>query len=120
MDPGPRRAFNRAWTPELYARYCARLERALGPIPFRLAETPFFISPALRDSMTRSAGEIVDQLSRPALLAELKQIIPGRYDTPGMDPLPNCVQVDFAITPAPAVGWRGGGGAAGVPSGYAR
>ena len=51
--------------------------------------------------------EIVDQLSRPALLAELKQIIPGRYDTPGMDPLPNCVQVDFAITPAPGGGLEG-------------
>ena len=107
MDPGPRTAFNRAWTPELYRRYCARLEKALGPIPFRLAETPFFISPALRGAMTRSAVEIVEQLSRPALLTELKKVIPARYDTPGMDPLPNCVQVDFAITPAPGGGLEG-------------
>jgi len=107
MDPGPRTAFNRAWTPDLYRRYCARLEKALGPIPFRLAETPFFISPALRGAMTRSAVEIVEQLSRPALLTELKKVIPARYDTPGMDPIPNCVQVDFAITPAPGGGLEG-------------
>ena len=50
---------------------------------------------------TNSALEIVPQLSQPELLAELKRAIPDRYDVPGMDPLPNCVQVDFAITPAP-------------------
>jgi hypothetical protein len=107
MDPGPRAAFNRAWTPELYAQYCGRLEQALGPIPFRLAETPFFIAPALRDAVTRSAVEIVHQLARPELLRELMKIIPAKYDTPGMDPLPNCVQVDFAITPAPGGGLEG-------------
>jgi hypothetical protein len=107
MDPGPRAAFNRAWTPELYARYCQRLEQALGPIPFRLAETPFFIAPALRNALTRSAVEIVHQLARPELLRELMKIIPAKYDTPGMDPLPSCVQVDFAITPAPGGGLEG-------------
>ena len=107
MDPGPRAAFNRAWTPEPYAQYCGRLEQALGPIPFRLAETPFFIAPALRDAVTRSAVEIVHQLARPELLRELMKIIPAKYDTPGMDPLPNCVQVDFAITPAPGGGLEG-------------
>ena len=77
MDPGPRAAFNRAWTPELYSRYCGRLEQALGPIPFRLAETPFFIAPPLRDLLTRSAVEIVHQLARPELLRELMKIIPA-------------------------------------------
>ena len=107
MDPGPRAAFNRAWTPELYTRYCRRLEEQLGPVPFRLAETPFFLTPALRDALARNAVDIVQQLSRPELLRELMKIIPGKYDTPGMDPLPNCVQVDFAITPAPAGGLEG-------------
>jgi hypothetical protein len=120
MDPGPRAAFNRAWTPELYRRYRERLEAELGPIPFPLAETPFFIAPPLRDALTRSAEEIVAQLARPDLLVELMKVIPPRYDTPGMDPLPNCVQVDFAITPG-----RGGGLEGRVvelqafPSGYA-
>ncbi len=107
MDAAYRGAFNRAWTPELYGRYRARLEAQLGPIPFALAETPFFMTPALRDSLTQSALEIVQQLAQPALLVQLMKIIPPQYDTPGMDPLPNCVQVDFAITPGPAGGLQG-------------
>jgi hypothetical protein len=107
MDPGPRAAFNRAWTPELYRRFRSRLEAQLGTIPFPLAETPFFVTPALRDALTESSQEIVVQLARPALLRELLKVIPPRYDTPGMDLLPNCVQVDFAITPAPGGGFEG-------------
>src|SRR5262252_2963492 len=107
MDPGPRAAFNRAWSPALYRRYVDVLEARLGEVPFRLAETPFFVSPALRDSLDTSAVEIVAQLSRPALLVELKKAIPDRYRAPGMDPLPSCVQVDFAICPAPGGGLEG-------------
>jgi hypothetical protein len=107
MDPEPRAAFNRAWSPALYRRYVDRLERSLGEVPFRLAETPFFVSPALRDALDRSALEIIAQLSRPALLDELKRAIPDRYRAPGMDPLPSCVQVDLAICPAPGGGLEG-------------
>jgi hypothetical protein len=107
VDVRYRAAFNRAWTKELYGRYRARLEKSIGAIPFALAETPFFVAPELRDSLTRSATEIVLQLARPELLRELMKVIPRKYDTPGMDPLPNCVQVDFAITPAPGGGLEG-------------
>ena len=107
MDPGPRAAFNRAWSPAVHRRYLDRLSAELGPLPFRVAETPFFISPGLRDGLNRSALEIVGQLSRPELLAELTRAIPERYRAPGMDPLPSCVQVDFAITPAPGGGLEG-------------
>ena len=107
MDPLPRAAFNQAWSPDLYRRYRERVEAALGPVPFALAETPFFVTPALRDALTRNAQEIVEQLAQPELLRTLMKVIPPRYDTPGMDPLPNCVQVDFAITPAPGGGLEG-------------
>lgn len=107
MDAAYRAAFNRAWTPQLYGRYRSRLEAALGPIPFALAETPLFVTPELRDSLTKSSTEIVQQLARPALLQELMKVIPSKYETPGMDALPNCVQVDFAITPAPGGGLEG-------------
>jgi hypothetical protein len=107
VDAAYRPLFNRAWTPELYGRYRARLEAALGPIPFALAETPLFVTPELRDALSRSATEIVQQLAQPELLRELMKVIPGKYDTPGMDALPNCVQVDFAITAAPTGGLEG-------------
>jgi hypothetical protein len=107
VDSAYRPAFNRAWTPALYGHYRARLEAALGPIPFALAETPFFMTPQLRDALTRSSTEIVQELAQPALLRELMKVIPAKYEAPGMDALPNCVQVDFAITPAPGGGLEG-------------
>lgn len=100
MDPTFRRAFNAAYNAEFYPSYVARLEAKLGgcKIPFRIAETPFFIPAALRDRLARDATEIVAQISNPDLIARMKRAIPAHLDVPRMDPLPNCVQVDFAIT----------------------
>jgi hypothetical protein len=102
MDSSLRRAFNDAYTPEFYAAYMRRFEQRVGcPIPFRVAETPLFIPHALRDDLERSANGIVQQISAPAVIEKLKRAIPAHLDVPGMDPLPNCVQVDLAITRGP-------------------
>lgn len=103
MVPSLRRAFNAAYSPEFYARYVAELERRLGgvKVPFRLAETPLFVPEDLRRKLDRASNEIVEQISNPALVAKMKRAIPPDLDVPGMDALPNCVQVDFAITRGP-------------------
>jgi hypothetical protein len=99
MEASLRSAFNAAFTPEFYAKYMARLEQRVGcPVPFRVAETPLFIPPGLRARLERAANEIVHQISSPALVEKMKRAIPPHLDVPGMDPLPNCVQVDFAVT----------------------
>jgi hypothetical protein len=102
MDPTFRRAYNLAFRPELYADYIGRIEGLLGcTIPFRVAETPLFIPLPLRDRLARHATEIVRQISNPALIEKMKRAIPPHLDVPGMDALPNCAQVDFAITRGP-------------------
>lgn len=98
MDREKRALFNAAFTDATYAEFMRRFESKVGPVPFRVAETPLFMTPALRDRLARYAVEITGQLSEPARLATLKKAIPAQYDVPGMDPLPNCVQVDFALT----------------------
>ena len=103
MEPSYRRAFNAAFGPEMYADFLRRFEQRAGcPIPFRVAETPLFVPAALRDSLERAATEIVEQISSPALIEQMKGAIPPRFFVPGMDPLPNCVQVDFAIVRGPS------------------
>ncbi|HWL87248.1 MAG TPA: hypothetical protein VNO21_15690 [Polyangiaceae bacterium] len=97
MDSLRREAYNRHFGDELFASYHRWLESALGPFPFRLAETPLFVTRDLRERLMRAAEEIVGSLSRPETLQELKKAIPARYDAPGMDALPDCVQVDFAL-----------------------
>lgn len=98
MDPTLREPFNHDAPHTTFDDYRDRLYAKLGgPFPFRLAETPLFLTPALRDGLRDAALEIAGQLSRPETLVELKKAIPARYDVPGMDALPHCVQVDFAI-----------------------
>src|SRR5690348_1597195 len=99
MEPTLRSAFNAAFDADFYPKYLARLEKRLGcSIPFRIAETPLFIPHALRDRLARDATEIVQQISKPELIERMKRAIPAHLDVPRMDPLPNCTQVDFAIT----------------------
>lgn len=103
MEPTFRRAFNAAFGPEMYADFLRRFEKRAGcPIPFRVAETPLFVPAPLRDSLERAASEIVEQISNPTVIERMKGAIPPRFFVPGMDPLPNCVQVDFAIVRGPS------------------
>jgi len=98
MDRELRRLYNAGYTPDLYRRYVARLERNLDvKIPFRIAETPFFIPKALRDRLAKAANEIVAQISRPEVIEKMKKAIPSHLDVPRLDRLANCLQVDFAI-----------------------
>jgi hypothetical protein len=98
MDPAVRDLFNHHDCQAVFTDYRDRLYAKLGgPFPFRLAETPLFLTPTLRDHLQTAALEIAGQLSRPDTAAALKKAIPARYDVPGMDALPHCVQVDFAI-----------------------
>lgn len=97
MHQQQRALYNAAFSDATYTDFQKRFEAKVGPVPFRVAETPLFMTHALRDRLARHAREIVEQLSRPELLATLKKAVPAHYHVPGADPLPNCVQVDFAL-----------------------
>lgn len=97
MDTQRRNAFNRAYSDKLFAEYRERLERRAGPVGFPLAETPLFLTPTLRDALARESRAIVKQLSAPANLDKQMTAIPDAVRAPGMDPLPNCLQIDFAL-----------------------
>lgn len=97
MDPKYRPAFNAAYSPELVKKLMTILEGRVGYVPFRVAETPLFMTHELRETLFKAAREITAQLSPPEVVAKLKKAIPERYAAPGMDELPNTAQVDFAL-----------------------
>ena len=98
MDPRFREQFNAQFTPEHYAWYQSELARRLNcTFEFRLAETPLFLTDDFKQRAIESAQAIMDQLSEPALIERMKAAIPERWNTPGMDALPNLAQVDFAV-----------------------
>lgn len=98
MERRFRELFNAQFTNELYEFYKADLSRRTGTsFEFRLAESPLFVSDDFKQRAVESATAIVEQLSDPALIARMKAAIPERWNTPGMDALPNLAQVDFAV-----------------------
>jgi hypothetical protein len=102
MDPLWRAPYNRAYSEAFFQKYMGLLTSQLGEFPFRVAETPLILTHELRDWLAKAAVEIVGQLSEPKRLETLKKAIPKERDVPGMDPLPNCVQVDFALVQGPS------------------
>ena len=99
MEKISRAAFNAAYTDDLYKKYLNRLESLYGHIPFRVAETPLFISRELKDKLVANALALTGILSAPEMVARCRKAVPAEFDAPGMDALPNTVQVDFALVP---------------------
>jgi hypothetical protein len=98
MIPTLRKAYNDGYTAERYGEYARRLsERAEQTIPFRLAETPVFLPPELRDEMVGASLEIFRQLSTPQALHRSLAAVPARFNVPGSDDLPVFAVTDFAV-----------------------
>ena len=98
MDPKYRALFNAQITPERYEWYQRELSRRLdATFEFRLAESPLFLPDDFKARIVAAAQAIVEQLSITQNIAQMKRAIPARWDTPGMDTLPNLTQVDFAV-----------------------
>jgi hypothetical protein len=98
MDQRFRQLYNSQFTPAIYEQFVRDLSRRLDTtFEFRLAETPLFLSDDFKQKATESANAIMDQLCDPALIEQMKAAIPERWNTPGMDALPNLAQVDFAV-----------------------
>ena len=99
MDARFRALFNGQFTEALYNRYQRDLTGRLNqPFDFRLAETPVFLPDDFKARAIAAANEIIEQLSEPGRLEKMRVAIPERWNTPGMDALPNLAQVDFAVT----------------------
>lgn len=102
MIPELRRAYNAGYTDEKYSAYRRRLEERGGmEIPFRLAESPVFLPPELRDEMVEASLDIFRQLTTPEELERSSAAVPERFRIPGCDSLPTFAVTDFAVTRAP-------------------
>src|SRR6185369_2513650 len=98
MHPEYRALFNDQIDDARYQWYQQELEARLDcTFEFRLAETPLFLTDDFKQRAVEAATAIVEQLSDPQRIEQMKAAIPERWNTPGMDALPNLAQVDFAV-----------------------
>jgi hypothetical protein len=93
-----RRFYNQRFSSEFYGQYVNRLQAEVGPVPYRLAESPLFIPPSTRDRLFGYTREIISQLARPELIASARRAVPPEYDVPRQDEVPDVMTIDFAIT----------------------
>src|SRR5258707_7621444 len=98
MHPEFRALFNDQIDDARYQWYQQELEARLDvEFEFRLAETPLFLTDDFKQRAVEAATAIVEQLSDPQRIEQMKAAIPQRWNTPGMDALPNLSQVDLAV-----------------------
>lgn len=92
-----RRVYNQIFSPTFYEQYRNRLQAAVGPVPYRLAESPLFIPPATRDRIFGYTRDIIAQLAEPQRLALARRAVPPEYDVPRQDEAPDVMTIDYAV-----------------------
>jgi hypothetical protein len=98
MIPTLRSEFNQRFQSADYQRLQRHFEQILqGPIPFRLAETPVFISNKLKKQMLEATDAIVDFLLRPDFKSLTQRFVPTSMHIPGENEHPQILVIDYAI-----------------------
>jgi hypothetical protein len=98
MIPELRRAFNAAFRAESYAAMLRWLEEEAGfPVPFRVCETPLFLTRELTAELERAAHEVLAAVTAPDYLRSAERAVPPRYAVPRENAHTTFLQVDFAL-----------------------
>jgi hypothetical protein len=97
-----RTQFNTNFSDARYAQLLAQLEkRCGGPIPFRVAETPIFVSKALLDEMAEQGAVLaVHLMANSKYLAAARRAIPQGFDVANENAHPHFLTADFALVRA--------------------
>ena len=98
MIPELRSSFNERFTGERYARLLANLEsRCNGPIHFRVAETPVFLSKATLDELAEQGAVLaVYLIANAKYLAAARRAIPAGFNVANETRHPHFLTADFA------------------------
>jgi len=92
-----RALFNERFRPELYRQLLEGLQQDLGPVSFRVAETPVFIPADLEKKLVQAGEEVLSLISRPDFKAITERAVPERWRIPGENGHPHFLCLDFAV-----------------------
>lgn len=102
MNSRYRQAFNAAYTEERYQDVLDFLEAEVGfATPFRISETPIFLTEALGRRLIDASHEILASLRSPEYLHLAERAIPEGSRVPGDEGHSSFVQIDFALAQGP-------------------
>jgi len=92
-----RKQFNSNFTHQKYSLFLQNLTKDLLPISFRVAETPIFIPPDLREKLIAAGEEIINLIRQPGFKELTSKSIPDQWKVPGDEKHPHFLTFDFGI-----------------------
>ncbi|RZK50833.1 MAG: hypothetical protein EOO99_01285 [Pedobacter sp.] len=97
MDAITRKLFNENFSKANYENFLAQLNQAYRPIPFRVAESPFFISEDLKKKLISAGEEILAFIKQPSFKSITNAAIPPQWNVPNENDHPHFICLDFGI-----------------------
>lgn len=98
MIPDIRQRYNQSFSEEKYQQFLAGLNQSFGyTIPFRVAETPVFVSKSFQKELQRAAQDILAVITRPDFKQLSQVAIPAGLYVPNEDEHTLFLALDFAV-----------------------
>jgi hypothetical protein len=98
MDPSARKAFNAKFTGEKYRQFLTDINAGLRePIPFRMAETPIFISDDFYARLLSAGDDIIGTIMQPDFKEITERAIPNKWWVANENDHPHVIALDFGV-----------------------
>ncbi|MBB6130201.1 hypothetical protein [Mucilaginibacter lappiensis] len=98
MDASARATFNQHFTAEKYETFLTSLNDGLpNPVPFRVAETPIFLTDDFRDKLVAAGNSIIDTVLQPGFKELTERSIPNKWRLPNENDHPHFIALDFGV-----------------------
>ncbi|MFD0940619.1 hypothetical protein [Pedobacter boryungensis] len=92
-----RHQFNANFTEEKYHQLLKKLEKGFPPIPFRVAETPIFISQELKEKLIAAGEEIISLIKQDNFKELTQNAIPSQWNVPNETAHPHFLTFDYGL-----------------------
>lgn len=98
MNPPIRKTYNAKFTEERYQKFLNALSEGLGgPIPFRVAETPVFLTDDFRDRLTTAGNDIIATILSPNFKELTERAIPKKWRVANENDHAHFIALDFGV-----------------------
>src|SRR6201996_3760557 len=98
MDSSARKAFNDNFSPEKYEAFLDSLNDGLkNPVPFRVAETPVFLTDDFRDKLLAAGEDIINVILQPDFKQLTEMAIPEKWNVANENDHPHFIALDFGV-----------------------
>src|ERR1700744_1702466 len=98
MNPSLRHTFNSNFTNEKYQHFLNELNADLqAPIPFRVAETPVFLTDDFRDRLISAGNDIIETILLPDFKELTVKAIPEKWNVANENDHPHFIALDFGV-----------------------